>query len=482
MTRHILLAALFFCQQTAAHIPVFQDSSAALLPAVDSPVAAISASDTLSVANNHLPKEPFGNLDLSWMNGGDRRTENIWAKMPYITPSLLLDINYNYSFNRPADNSVVGSTALARHNEVQVAALHFGGDLQYRHARARVMTQFGTRSEVIPRNDYSTYRGPYRLADVYRHLSEAYAGIHINQWYGINIDAGLFMSYIGLNSFYQAENWEYQASFTSDNTPWFFNGLRVQAHLTRHLKTEIWLINGWQSYGKFNTMPGAGANITYVPHSSLKLITNNYYGSDAAGIPGRKRFHSDNSVLYKYYDQSGTTGIQKMALSVTADIGFENGRGVNGFRNNDTRSPAQYFASAMLYHRTWFARNTFAWTIGGGWMTNPGRYLVLYPAGQASPLPLPGDPTQTEGAYPFSANPGDAFTAWDLSSNIDYMPNQSLTLRLEFVHRQASVPYFAGRGGITSQTGYSTVILDPSWRPDLVRSENRLILVMLFRL
>lgn len=171
-----------------------------------------------------------------------------------------------------------------------------------------------------------------------------------------------------------------------------------------------------------------------------------------------------------------------MALSVTADIGFENGGGVNGFRNNDTRSPAQYFASAMLYHRTWLARNTFAWTIGGGWMTNPGRYLVLYPAGQASPLPLPGDPTQTEGAYPFSANPGDAFTAWDLSSNIDYMPNQSLTLRLEFVHRQASVPYFAGRGGITSQTGYSTVILDPSWRPDLVRSENRLILAMLFRL
>lgn len=83
------------------------------------------------------------------------------------------------------------------------------------------MTQFGTRSVVVPRNDISPYRGQYQLANVYRYLSEAYAGYHINKWQGINIDAGLFMSYIGLNSFYQAENWEYQASFTSDNTPWF---------------------------------------------------------------------------------------------------------------------------------------------------------------------------------------------------------------------------------------------------------------------
>ncbi len=42
-------------------------------------------------------------------------------------------------------------------------------------------------------------------------------------------------------------------------------------------------------------------------------------------------------------------------------------------------------------------------------MTNPGRYLVLYPTGQASPLPDPNNPNNTEGAFPFSANPGDQF-------------------------------------------------------------------------
>lgn len=426
--------------------------------------------------------EPFENMDLTWTNGGDRRTENIWTENKYFTPSLLLDVNYNYSFNNPIDNTVVGSTAMVRHNEIQLAALHFGGDLNYKNARARFMTQFGTRSVLVPRNDYSPYKGQYQLWNVYRYLSEAYVGYHFNKWYGINLDAGMFMSYIGLNSYYQPENWEYQASFTSDNTPWFFNGLRLQVHPTKKLKVEGWLINGWQSYGKFNAMPGMGFNITYCPSDRIKMLTNNYIGKDAAMIKDRVRFHSDNSFLWKYFDKPTSNNITKMAFSLTSDFGFEKGAGVNGFSSSNASTPAQYFFSAMFYNRIWFGKDKFAWTFGGGFMTNPGRYLVLYPTGEASPLPDPNNPTQTEGAYPFSANPGDKFQGWDLSTNFDFMPNQSITFRLELVHRNASVPYFAGRGGVTSPTGYTTTPLDPAWRPDLVKSETRIIFALLFRL
>jgi hypothetical protein len=172
-----------------------------------------------------------------------------------------------------------------------------------------------------------------------------------------------------------------------------------------------------------------------------------------------------------------------MAFSFTGDFGFEKGGGVNGFKNGDSlEGPAQYFVSAMFYNRIWFAQNKCAWTIGGGLMKNPGRYLVLLPTGQASPLPNPNNPTQTDGAFPFSANPGDQFSGWDVSTNFDFMPNQSITFRCEFVYRNSSVPYFAGIGGVTSQTGYSTSTLDPNWRPDLVKSESRIILAMLFRL
>lgn len=429
------------------------------------------------------PKIPFEGIDMSWQNGSDRRDSSVFKDMKFFTPSILMDVNYTHSFNNPNDNTVVGSTALARNNEIQLSALHFGGDFNYGNAHARVMTQFGTRSIVVPRNDYSPYRGQYQLANVYRYLSEAYAGYHIDELYGINIDAGMFMSYIGLNSYYQPENWEYQASFTSDNTPWFFNGIRFQIFPSKYVKIEPWIINGWQSYGKFNNMPGIGGNITWMPNSDIKLLTNNYYGTDAALIPDRVRFHSDNSFLMRYYNNPGSNTISRAAFSLTADIGFEKGGGVNGFTDGDsTKGPAQYFESIMFYNRLWFFENKMAWTIGGGYMTNPGRYLVLYPTGQASPLPNPNNPTQTEGAFPFSASPGDKFEGWDISTNLDWMPNQSITFRGEYVYRHSSVPYFAGSGGVTSQTGYSTTPLDPNWRPDLVKTESRFILAMLFRI
>jgi hypothetical protein len=449
-------------------------------------IASAQEDDTTKVSKQK--GEPLEGMDMTWLNGGDRREKATLAGK-YFTPTVMLDANYTHSFNDPIDNTVVGSTALSRNNEMQVSGVYLGGDFAYKQARAHIVTQFGTRSIVVPRNDYSPYRGQYQLADVYRYLAEANAGYHFNVLHGINVDAGMFMSYIGLNSYYQVENWEYQASFTSDNTPWFFNGIRIQIFATKKLKIEPWIINGWQSYGMFNQQPGIGGNITWCPNENIKMLTNNYYGADAALIPDRKRFHSDNSLLVRYFNRPKSKGISKMAFSLTGDFGTEKGGGVNGLNDDlDTtggrvpNGPAQYFASVMFYNRIWFAKNHFAWTFGGGYMNNPGRYLVLYPTGQASPLPNPGNPTSTAGTYPYSANPGDKFEGFDYSTNLDWMPNQHLTVRVEYVHRESSVPYFAGRGGVTSPSGYQTTPLTPDWKPDLVKAEDRIIFAVLFRL
>lgn len=443
-------------------------------------IANAQEDDTTKV--NKQKGEPLDGMDCTWWNGGDRRSTPTLAGK-FFTPTVMLDASYTHSFNDPIDNTVVGSTVLGRNNEMQVAGVYLGGDFNYKQARAHIVTQFGTRSQLVPRNDYSPYKGQYQLADVYRYLAEANAGYHFNVLHGINVDAGMFMSYVGLNSYYQNENWEYQASFTSDNTPWFFNGIRIQIFATKKLKIEPWIVNGWQSYGMFNKQPGIGGNITWCPNENIKMLTNNYYGADAALLPDRKRFHSDNSLLVRYFNRPKSKGISKMAFSLTGDFGSEKGAGVNGFKDGDSiQGPAQYFASIMFYNRIWFAKNHFAWTVGGGYMYNPGRYLVLYPAGQSSPLPNTTNPTSTAGSFPYSANPGDKFEGFDYSTNLDWMPNQHLTVRVEYVHRQSSVPYFAGHGGVTSPSGYQTTSLTTGWQPDLVKAEDRIIFAVLFRL
>ena len=423
---------------------------------------------------------PFEGIDQTWHNGGDRRDSAVLAGK-YWTAGAMVDVNYTNSLANPIDHTVVGSTAIARNGDLQIALAAFGGEFNYKNARGKLWLQVGTNTTVIPRDDYSAYRGQYDLANAYKNIAEAYGGYHFNKWHGINVDAGLFVSYIGLNSYYQVENWEYQASFTSDNTPWFFNGIRIQIFPTKNLKIEPWIVNGWQSYSMYNSLPGFGGNITWMPNSNLKILTNDYYGSDAAGLPGRHRFHSDNSLLYRYYNNPGAKGITKMAFSSTFDIGWEQGGGVVAFNGNSI-TPSQNFISGMVYNRIWFGHDRFAWTAGGGFITNPGRYLVLYPTGDANPLPNPNNPTQTLGTHPFSANPGDQFKGWDCSTNIDWMPNQSVTFRAELVYRETNVPYFAGHGGVTSPSGYTTTALPAGWAPDLVKSEARVIFAMLFRI
>src|SRR5204863_4882630 len=105
---------------------------------------------------------------------------------------LRVDVPYHYSFANPQDDTISGSSEVFRHNEFQVTQLGFGGDVYYKGAHARLMTQFGMYSQTTPRNDPSAARGQWQLEDAYRYISEAYAGYHINALAGLNIQAGIF--------------------------------------------------------------------------------------------------------------------------------------------------------------------------------------------------------------------------------------------------------------------------------------------------
>ena len=406
-------------------------------------VVAQTSSDSSAAAPAKKPKiDPFSDWDWTWLNGNPRN-KDVAFDSKFFTPEIRADITYNYDFNKPIDNSMGGSSELFRSNEIQLEQLGIGGDFHYDNVRARFMTQFGMYSTTTVRNDPSYAKGQWNVNDADRYLSEAYGGYHINALNGINIDAGIFMSYVGLFSYYNFDNWAYQPSYVSSNTPWFFEGLRVQIFPTPHLKIEPWLINGWQSYGSANSRKGVGGQIKWTPRPWVNIISNNYgLGHDDLYIPKRGRIHADDSIEIKYYDKPGNR-LDKMAFSFTGDLGCEFGGGVS-CHGNSSGGPKQSFVGYMLYNRAWFKKDTYGLTIGGGQINNPGRYLVLLP-------PINGEtaPSAAINAPYFTGNPGDPFKAWDVSVTYDYMPRQWLTFRWEYDYRHANVPYWTGRGGVT---------------------------------
>ena len=212
---------------------------------------------------------------IGWMNGTSRENAPIFDTK-FFTPEIRFDANYLYDSNHPKDHTIDGSTEEFRSGEFQIEQVSFGGDFHWDNVRARFLTMFGLFSTTTPRNDGSQAVGQWDLQGAYKYISEANGGYHFDVAHGLNVDAGIFVSYIGLFSYYNYDNWTYQPSFVSSNTPWFFNGLRVQFWPTQHLKIEPWLINGWQSYAKFNSHPGLGGQILWIPNDSLKLVFNTY--------------------------------------------------------------------------------------------------------------------------------------------------------------------------------------------------------------
>jgi hypothetical protein len=444
---------------------------------------------------------PFAYADFTWMNAVPRNHDSV-LDGKYFSPEVRVDTNYIYDYNHPIDHTLGGTTEGERTGEVVLQQLNVGGDFHWDHMQMRFLTQIGATATAVPRNDASPSVGQWDLADAYRYITEGYAGYHMNVQHGLNIQAGIFMSFIGLYSYYSFDNWGYQPSYVSSNTPWFFNGVRAQWFPTNKLKIEPWLINGWQSYGKFNGKPGIGGQILWRPTGNLDFVWNTYALGQDTIATHRTRLHEDDSMEWKYYENPDKL-MHRMAFSLTFDIGCETGGGTQVIANetpgakvnctsNSKTAYAQNFIGAMFYNRWWFDHDKFGVTLGGGFMANPGRYLVLLP-------PINGA-TATTGTPYFTQNPGQKFSGYDYQATFDWMPTQFVTWRLEFTQRGTNVPYFTGPGGITPPGGNngspaSYVCNDgaPSatgncsndgglWSPDLRKQERRWTIALMVHL
>jgi hypothetical protein len=416
--------------------------------------------------------EPFPG-DWTWLNSNGHQTDSPMATK-YFTPEFRADANYTIDYNHPVDDTLGGSTETFRSDEWQLEQISIGGDIHINNVRGRILTMDGLFATTTVRNDGSPNRGQWDLGDAYKYVSEAWGGYHWDVSHGLNVDAGIFVSYIGLFSYYNFDNWTYQPSFVSSNTPWFFNGLRIQYFPTSKLKIEPWIINGWQSYARYGSKPGLGGQILWRPKPYLDLVWNNYgLGEDDSTNLGRSRIHADYSAQVKVYDQP-TKVLDKIAFTVTGDAGCEYGGGpvsfatpdgalnknglspekgttdsynggVNCHGNSKNGRPKQDFVGWMMYNRYWFHKDLYAVTLGGGQMNNPGRYLTLLPPINGATA-ITGTPYYTESA-------GDRAQMHDGTITFDYMPSQFITFRLEEGYRYSDTPYWTGHGGITPPGG-----------------------------
>jgi hypothetical protein len=391
---------------------------------------------------------PFAWADFTWMNGQSRQKDfPLKAFGDAVTLSLYLDFHYAYSGNHPRDNTLTSTASIPRHNEIGINLVSIGFDWNYRNVIGRISLQWGSMLSVVQDLDGTAARGRSLAIHNLRYIREAVAGYHFDGvGRGLNLEGGIFMSYIGLESYLLAENWNYQRSLICEHTPFYFHGVRAQYYPSDRVKIEPWLMNGWQTYGKWNYGPSGGMATRWSPSEAVTLIGNFYVGTDTRGIADRLRFHHDDSILVRYYDAPKESFISKGAFSLNTHAGFE-----TGGANQPGPADAHVFGSSLV-HRTWFLRDHLAFAVRGEVFSNPSRYLTQYPP--------PG----------FQTGAGiKALQVWGITGTFDIMPNDFFALRLEGSYRRANAPYFAGPGGTTAPDGFQPT--PAGFIPDVVNDQ-----------
>ena len=398
---------------------------------------------------------PFGEFDFSWLNGNNSQPQSLLGVGP-LTWTLYVDAYYAYQFHAPIDHTIFPGTAGSRHNEVSFNLGILGVDVTGLDGPiGRLWVQYGTQVEAIAGQDQTVGRGYYLSASVFKYIAQAAVGWHFHALHGINLELGIFPSYVGLESYLPQENWSYTHSFISDATPYYFFGLRAQVFATRRLKVELWLVNGWQTFGQWHEGRAGGYSINWRPREWLSLVSSFYIGQEVVADPESLRPWSDNSLQLRYYQGRNRRWPRSAALSLVADVGYE---------RRGAPVPNGWMGGLALANRV-------AWT---SWLATTVRGDIFYDQRGAIIQQLPvGDP--------YRLPSGGSYLLGGVAVTADVSPSPWVLFRLEYAHRESSQPYFSGHGGITGPSGIQGPLV-PSFAPDLQTRDDRLILNATLRL
>lgn len=418
---------------------------------------ALAADAAPPAAPLDVREPPFGEFDFSWMNGSNPQPASLLAMGP-VTWSLYVDTYYAWQFHRPADHTIFPTTTAPRHNEISLNLAHIGVDLTGLDGpTGRLYLQYGSIVETTAGQDTTTTRGFFLTNRLLQYVQQAAAGWHFHALHGVNVEAGIFPSYVGLESYLPEENWAYTHAFMSDATPYYFFGLRGQIFVTSRFKLELWLVNGWQTFGQWHEARAGGYLWNWRPRPWLSLVNSLYSGQEVEGDPGSLRVYSDNNLQVRYYHAAEGHVLRALSFSLVADVGYER-------RGN---APSGAMGGVTLTHRIdWSER--WKTTLRADFFDDETQAVTpKFPVGSAYPWRGAG-PLLVRGA----------------SATLDFWPSPWLVTRLEYSHRVSNQPFFSGSGGITGPNGVlpSGASQAASFAPDLRTTDDRVLLNVTLRL
>lgn len=225
-------------------------------------------------------------------------------------------VYFGYDFNNPASLTRPGFIYSENlHNQIAVNIALLGA----RYASERVRGTFAIQTGTYPDVNYAAEPG------VFKNIYEAWGGVKLANY--LWLDAGMFLSHIGLEGPLSRDDLTLTRSIMADNSPYYEAGAKLTYDRGRKWLFTGLLVNGWQVIRDRNQNFGLGWQVQFRP-SARWLLNSSTYAGEGRNLPDSvsrqiRYFHD----LYLTYDPS-----PRWKLAAAFDAGWEEkGGGLSGY-------------------------------------------------------------------------------------------------------------------------------------------------------
>jgi hypothetical protein len=191
-----------------------------------------------------------------------------------------IDLGYALNFNFPANHLFRNRGTTPRVNELD---LNMGA--VYVRKDATVQSRWGMELAGQGGQDAKDFGFGVNLpkldhSDQLRHLGLANLSYLAPIGNGLTLQAGIFNSFIGYESLWAKNNFNYTRAWIADYSPYLMLGANAQYTFNDRWAGALFVINEYFHLQNANSLPSYGAQVAYKPASQWTWKETFYYGPD----------------------------------------------------------------------------------------------------------------------------------------------------------------------------------------------------------
>jgi hypothetical protein len=225
---------------------------------------------------------------------GPATSSNTWQYGGFV------DLGYLHDFNDPANRLFRSRGTAFRVNEanLNMTALYLRKTASESSRWGTELTvQAGSDSEVF---GYSATAPNLGGSKGLRHLGPTDVSYLARVGKGLTVQGGIFSSFIGYDSLYAKDNFNYTRPWGADFTPYLMMGVNAQYPFTSRVNATVFVINGYWHLANANGVPSSGGQLAYRASEHLNLKQTVMYGPHQSDTALQFwRFLSDSIAEWK---------------------------------------------------------------------------------------------------------------------------------------------------------------------------------------